>query len=147
MVPLEGRGWPGLAGLGWAVGEAGRKKGGPKLGLGLWLGGLGGWAGGVLGRVSGLGGGWAGLGWAGLAWPGLAWPGLAWAGWALLRCGLWAGGWVGWAGWVSNPETETGLLEHESNLFENGKVCLRRKMSLRMVNSNKQYLFVSFLRV
>ena len=60
--------------------------------------------------------------------------------------GCWAAG----LGCVSNPETEIGLFENEPEvgLFENGKLRLnRKKKSFRMANSNKQFLFISFLRV
>ena len=65
-----------------------------------------------------------------------------WAG--LLGC--WAAGLLGC---MSNPETEIGLFENETEvgLFENGKLRLHRKKSFRMANSNKQFLFISFLRV
>ena len=98
--------------------------------------------------------GWAGLGWAGRAGPGRAgpggagpgragpgWAGLGWAGLAgRARAGV-ARLWAGLAlGWVGNPETEIGL-------FENGKVVSHRKNQIRMASSNKQFLFISFLRV
>ena len=58
-----------------------------------------------------------------------------------MAAAAWAG--LGWAGWAlrGSPETEIGL-------FENRKVVSRPKiMSFRMANSNKQFLFISFLRV
>ena len=123
---VKGLGWPGGAGL---LGLG--------LGLGLWL-----WAG-----RAGLGWG-AGLGWAGLGWA-LGWAGLGWAG--LERC-VWAGllgCWAAGLGCVSNPETEIGLFENETEvgLFGNGKLRLHRKKASGLANSNKQFLFISFLRV
>ena len=52
----------------------------------------------------------------------------------------WAG--LGWAGLrSSNFETEIGLLE-------NGEIVSRfEKKGFQMANSNKQFLFISFLRV
>ena len=67
---------------------------------------------------------WAG--WRG--WAGLGWAGLGWAG----QCEGWAG--LGLAG----SEIEIGLLE--------GCVSTEN-MSFRMANSNKQFLFIFFLRV
>ena len=78
----------------------------------------------------------AALGWAGLGWAGGCGWGL-WAGWSgWLGCGLF-GAW-GW-GW--------GYSEAEIGLFEDGKVVSKsKKTSFRMANSNKQFLFISFLR-
>ena len=92
---------------------------------GLW--GLAGLGLGLLGllKLAGLGG--IGLAAEGLGWGKLCWgPGLGWRG-AARSCGLFT------------KETEIGL-------FENGKVC-PEKMSFRMANSNKHFLFISFLRV
>ena len=80
------------------------------------------------------------LGWAGL---GCGWAGLG-CGWAV--AGL---GWAGWAGWVSNPETEIGLSQIKRKLvYAKMERCVStEKMSFRMANSNKQFLFISFFSV
>ena len=78
------------------------------------------------------------LGWAGLGW--LGWAGGA--GWGWLD---WAG--LGWAGlgWVSNPDYSKMKRKLVCSKME--RCVSTETMSFRMVNSNKQFLFISFLRV
>ena len=103
---------------------------------------------------------WAGLGWAGWALAvggGAGWGGWAGRAWRLGafggggRVGLWAvvglaaGGRLVWAGlgglgWGS-PETENWFIRKWQSCVST------ENMSFRMANSNKQFLFISFLRV
>ena len=83
---------------------------------------------------------WAGLGWAGragLGWAAASLFGLAGAGWTRL-------GWAG-LGWVSNPDYSKMKCKLVYSKME--RCVSTKKMSFRMVNSNKQFLFISFLRV
>ena len=114
---------------------------------------------------------WAGLGWAGLG------AGLVWAlglGWGLGLGGLGVAGLLAGLALRAGPETEIGLFENGNWAtekfwakrlgslephFASGAGCwnwFMRKwqhcvptenMSCRMANSNKQFLFISFLRV
>ena len=91
--------------------------------------------------------GWAGLGWAGLAWTG--WSGGRAAGWV----GCWLGGLlVGWGlglgrGWARLGGLLAGADGAGVGNSKMERVCFHRKMGFRMANSNKQFLFISFLRV
>ena len=107
-----------------------------------------GWPGGL-----GWGLGWRGVGWAvGLAGLG-GWVGLGWEDWAGLGVG-WLAGRGGLSGpgpgrgWAGLGFGLGGLAETEIGLFEKWQQRVpTENMSFRMANSNKQFLFISFLRV
>ena len=51
-------------------------------------------------------------------------------------------------GWLDGLAAENLQMKRKLvYIFENGKVCLHRKKSFRMGNSNKQFLLIFFLRV
>ena len=86
--------------------------------------------------------GWAGLGWAGLGWAGLGWAGLGWAG----RAGP---GLAGWAVGILGPGAGAGAtLKRKLIYLKMGRMfSSRKKNELPDANSNKQFLFISFLWV
>ena len=80
------------------------------------------------------------------------WLGLAGLGWAGLGCD-WAGlavGWLGWAGlgWATLKRKFVYSQTKQKLVYSKMERCVStEKMGFRTANSNKQFLFISFLRV
>ena len=89
---------------------------------------------------------WAGLGLGAGAGHGAESLGLGWRAWA----GLWAGlgGWPGGWAWATLKRKLVCLKRKRKLVYSKMERCVSpEEMSFRMANSNKQFLFISFLRV